>query len=83
MLLAVFSIRKTKSWGEWDGVLVFDLLPPSYRLLEAHGDIQGGRERLRSAVKGRLYPVGGRYPARQLTFQPEAVEATPTGRAVR
>jgi hypothetical protein len=27
-------------------------------------------------VKGRLYPVGGRYPARQLTFQPEAVEAT-------
>ena len=25
--------------------------------------------------KGRLNPVGGRYPARQLTFQPEAVEA--------
>ena len=26
-------------------------------------------------MKGRLDPVGGRYPARQLTFQPEAVEA--------
>jgi hypothetical protein len=26
-------------------------------------------------VKGRLNPAGGRYPARQLTFQPEAVEA--------
>ena len=35
-----------------------------------------GRAKLRRAVKGRLYPVGGRYPTRQLTFQPEAVEAT-------
>ena len=34
-----------------------------------------GRARLRRAVKGRLNPAGGRYPARQLTFQPEAVEA--------
>ena len=25
--------------------------------------------------KGHLNPVGGRYPTRQLTFQPEAVEA--------
>ena len=37
-----------------------------------------GRAKLRCAVKGRLNPVGGRYPARQLTFQPEAVEAMRT-----
>ena len=37
----------------------------------------------RAAVKGRVDPVGGRYPTRQLLLQPEAIGAWVAGNGNR